>query len=156
MTTTNIITFTSPTHEDRFYEYMERANFDYSDTYAKAFIYLISCDLLANKLDYIYDLENNRSIYDEAKIAVFSSAERQLIKVAGDLYGLGATEIPTLGALLSNLDKINVEVLRGVLDIFINRNTPLADSFIENARRRGQERIKEQEQLIEIYDSLLK
>ena len=136
-----IIEFTSDTHEVRFFEYMERANFDYADTYARAFIYVISCDLLARKLDYIYDLENNRNIYNEEKIAVLSSAERQLIKVASSIYGLGATETPTIGALVSTLDPINLEVVRGALDIFINRGKPLDASFIEQGVRKARANI---------------
>lgn len=139
-----MVTFYTETHRERFNDYMSRGNFDYRDKMSTAFIYVISCDLLKNKLPYIYDLENGISLATDDKIAALSSSEQQLIRLASNIYGLGLSNIPTLASMLSNFDTKSLHVLKGVIEIFIDHSEGIGAAFKEEdtkavSRRQGVE-----------------
>lgn len=91
--------------EDRFSQLLERDGTHHGDTERKALFYILAGnDDLYNKVDYIYDFEDNSINTDclESEEVDFCSSSRKLIKLAFNLYNSYPADVIDTFYLLDN------------------------------------------------------
>ncbi len=109
-------------HNSRFKTLLERDNTNDGDSERKALFWLLSGNLdLYEKVDYIYDFEDNMIKTECFEKVDFSSGARSLVRLAFNLYNSSNIENADVMSVLSSLDSDNFELAMQSIRIRFNR-----------------------------------